>query len=299
MNISRTSFKKPLLASALALAGLGLAGQAHAAVIAYGEVELQNFLVTYTGTATLTPSRNTTTSANADFGVPVSSGPFNDQVAGGTSNAVQASAGSGAFPIEGAFDTSASGFNGAYADSRTTGSAVTSPGSNPHNISSVRINGIVGDASSTANNTALVTFQNYTGGSITLTYDAIVDLFASVDALAPGLESAGAGSTATFTLTGQTAYTPSQLNQTVGTGFAATSPDSYSFSTLGGSQLTHTWSGLVAGNYDLSLLISSSAEGVSNVPEPATISLLGAGLVGLAAARRRKAKAKAEAETQA
>lgn len=326
MNISRTTFSKPLLASALAMAGLGLAGQAHAVAVAYSSVQLFEFSVLPLNGATFTPTPNARqTSSNASYPgyVPAALTAGVTNVPTGGSDVAQSTSGPGAFPAQNTYSPSGTGnaasltivTAGARGDARTDDLAGDSPdrGLVVQNVSEVRLDNISGStqggSANTNSGTLGILSLTAPADTLNLSFDALVRRYASTTEAG---EYAFASTNVSFTLTptGGGAATPMQM---AGTDYARLTGQCDSAAGEGsincdsmvdlssdpGQFFTLTpLTALAVGDYSLSLNIASSAN-ARDVPEPATMSLLGAGLMGLAAARRRKAKAKEQEQVQA
>ncbi|MDD2728566.1 EDSAP-1 family PEP-CTERM protein [Malikia sp.] len=324
MNISRTTFGKPLLASALAMAGLGLAGQAHAVAVAYSSVQLFEFQVLPQNGATFTPTPNARqTSSNASYpGYPSISNTVGPNLPGGGSDVPQAKSGPGLFPAENTYSpspvTNAASLTitmaGARGDARTADIVGDTPdrGLLVQNVSEVKLDNISGStqggSANTNSGTLGILSLTAPADTLNLSFDALVRRYASTTEAG---EYAFASTNVSFTLTptGGGVATPMQMSGTdyarltgqcdSSAGEGSLNCDSMVDLSSAGQYFTLTpLTALAVGDYSLSLNIASSAN-ARDVPEPATMSLLGAGLMGLAAARRRKAKVKEQEQVQA
>lgn len=300
MSISNKVFARNLAVAALATVGLGVMGQVHAAAYSYAHVEVRDLNLLFDPaltTPTLTRTRDTYTAAG--YAGYMSISHTNPKLGLLTSDAQQSFSGNGTAPAENTWAPALTGSNyGARADAYTAAdlSQIVSLAE-----SNVANNADLETGAESANNTGVISFSLGAGQTARLAMNmkAFWDLAASVTR--PDDYATASGS-AFFILSetggsSQEVFRYDVFQQSCASGAGDPAP----CSRQSGDFLSFDsgWSPLIdAGSYLINLRLEATGTETAmpappaHVPEPATLSLLGAGLVGLLKLRSRQTLAK-------
>jgi hypothetical protein len=301
-----TAFRtKALVAATAAALSLGISGNASADSVALGELAITNFVILHSNNVQYVAGDFTTlTVQNSGQAIEqFGANPVQSDSAGpvpGPITLTQVCDGAGCPPNNTYNFVPTPGFVGSRSDADLTGSIIAAGGATANQVSETILSnppGGNGTGSSTLQNGSEFTFSLAQADSITFQFDGRSLVNTTVDAGAIFGSQSTAGTSFSIRITNLEtntpvfAFVPTDLNFTnsrssPGTTSVDTGVDP--FSSTSPVLLANTRYGLsiLSGTSDSALLIIPG-----QTPEPATLLLVGAGLLGIGALRRRRSNA--------